>query len=177
MRVNQSAMPRNASSLRIRQIEPGDRDRLAAAFDRLSPRSRYLRFMAHKPKLSDAELTYLTDVDHVTHEALGAFDPSTGELVGVARYATFSGSGTTADLAVTVVDEWQRVGLGTMLAHRIVYRAADNEIERLEATTLVDNLAARALLRRLGFRAHGRDADVLELGLDLEPCGCAPLAA
>src|SRR5436305_2149308 len=155
-------MPRDPQRLRIRQLDGGDRDRLAAAFERLSPRSRYLRFMAHKPSLSGMELTYLTDVDHVTHEALGAFDPNTGELIGVARYAPFTGSEATADLAITVADEWQGLGLGTMLACRILRRATDNEIERLHATTLADNLAARALLRRLGFRVRGRDADVLE---------------
>ena len=166
-------MSRNPHSLRIRQLQPEDRARLAAAFDRLSPHSRHLRFMAYKPRLSSEELTYFTDLDHRTHEALGAFDPQTGDLIGIARYVTYQGSGTTADLAVTVADEWQGVGLGTMLARRLACRAADNEIEHLHATTLVENLRARALLRRLGFRAFGRDVDVLKLGLDIEPCGSA----
>src|SRR5256885_6850349 len=100
-------MSPNPHSLRIRQIQPGDRERLVAAFERLSPRSRYLRFMAHKPKLSSAELAYLTDVDHRTHAALGAFDPTTGVLIGEARYATCPDSDTAADLALTVIDHCQ----------------------------------------------------------------------
>ena len=41
------------------------------------------------------------------------------------------------------------------------------------STILVDNLASRALLRRLGFHTRGREADVLELALDLVPCSTA----
>ena len=53
--------------LRVRPIAPADRDRLVEAFDALSERSRYHRFLGPKPRLSTRELRYLTEVDHVNH--------------------------------------------------------------------------------------------------------------
>ena len=100
-------------------------------------------------------------------------DPTTGELIGEARYASLPGSATTAELAVFVIDDWHRRGLGSVLAQALVERACANGIARLEATTLFENHAARALLRRLGFRARGSADGAIELALDLEstlPC-------
>ena len=72
----------DGARLRVRPIVPADREPLADAFDRLSDRSRHQRFLAPKPRLSARELDYLTDVDHVTHEALVAIDETTGDIVG-----------------------------------------------------------------------------------------------
>ena len=72
----------DGARLRVRPIVPADREPLADAFDRLSDRSRHQRFLAPKPRLSARELDYLTDVDHVTHEALVAIDETTGQIVG-----------------------------------------------------------------------------------------------
>src|SRR5690349_15871103 len=94
----------------IRPLTRADRDRLAVAFGRMSERSRLRRFLGPKPKLSAAELTYLTEIDHVTHEALAAVDPDDGTIVGVARYAEERGAPGTADLALFVVDAWQGQG-------------------------------------------------------------------
>ena len=151
--------------LEVRPITVADRDRLAAAFELLSERSRHNRFLGPKPRLSDSELTYLTDVDHRSHEALAAIDPSDGALVGVARYATPQGESGMADMALFVVDLWQGQGIGTMLARRLLARAAENGIARLTATTFADNGPARAVLRRLGFRTTWFGAGVIELAL------------
>jgi RimJ/RimL family protein N-acetyltransferase len=151
--------------LEVRPITAADRDRLAAAFERLSERSRHNRFLGPKPRLSASELTYLTDVDHRSHEALAAIDPSDGALVGVARYATAHGESGTADMALFVIDLWQGQGIGTMLARRLLARAAENGIACLTATTFAHNGPARAVLRRLGFRTTWFGDDVIELAL------------
>jgi RimJ/RimL family protein N-acetyltransferase len=70
----------------IRPIRPEDRHLLATAFTRLTPQSRYQRFFAPVERLTESDLTYLTEVNHSRHEALVAIDPEDGELVGVARY-------------------------------------------------------------------------------------------
>ena len=159
----------DGSRVRARPIGPADRDALVDGFARLSPRSRYRRFLGPKHTLSARELTYLTDVDHVTHEAIVAFDEAGGRMVGVARYAVWPGSDDTADVAVTVADEWHGRGLGSALTARVVRCARANGIKRLTGTILWDNAAASALLRRLGFRAVGSGDGALEFGLDLAP--------
>lgn len=147
----------------VRPLTRADRDRLAAAFGRMSERSRLRRFLGPKPKLSGPELTYLTDVDHVTHEALAAVDPDDGAIVGVARYAMEPDAPGTADMALFVVDAWQGQGIGTTLGSRLVTRADANGIARLTATTFADNRAARAVMRKLGFTTVGIGAGVVEL--------------
>jgi len=151
--------------LRVRPIVPADREPLAEAFDRLSDRSRHQRFLAPKRRLSMRELDYLTDVDHVTHEALIAIDESTGEIVG--RYATGSSGGVAADMALVVVDAWQRRGIGHGLAVRLVERAHANGITRLTGTALADNLRVRSLLERIGFRVTSVGSGVIEVELDV----------
>jgi GNAT superfamily N-acetyltransferase len=159
----------DGARLRVRPIVPADREPLADAFDRLSDRSRRQRFLAPKPRLSARELDYLTDVDHVTHEALVAIDETTGDIVGVGRYATGSAGSAAADMALAVVDAWQRRGIGHALAVRVVERARANGITRLTGTALADNLLVRALLDRLGFRVRSVSAGVVEVELDVLP--------
>ena len=157
----------DGARLRVRPIVPADREPLADAFDRLSDRSRHQRFLAPKAQLSTRELDYLTDVDHVTHEALVAIDETTGHIVGIGRYATGSGGGVVADMALAVADAWQRRGIGHALAVRLVERARANGITRLTGTALADNHRVRALLDRLGFRVRSVSAGVVEVELDV----------
>ena len=157
----------DGARLRVRPIDRADRDPLADAFERLSDQSRHHRFLGPKRRLSTRELDYLTDVDHVTHEALVAIDETTGQIVGVGRYATGDGGGTVADIALAVADAWQRRGIGHALAVRLVERARANGITRLTGTTLVDNVRARSLLDRVGFRPLSVGGGVLEVELDV----------
>src|SRR5205814_593277 len=139
----------------------------AALFARLSPESRYRRFLSPKVRLSDKELRYFTEIDHVRHEALAAVDGDDGSIVGVARYVQCSDRPCVADLAIEVADDVQRRGIGLMLAGALVQRARENGLAGLVATTLWENRAARALVRRLGFRARGGRGVEIELELSL----------
>jgi RimJ/RimL family protein N-acetyltransferase len=160
------------SQLLIRPIRREDRNALAEAFERLSDESRYRRFLTPKPRLSARELDALTDVDHLTHEAVVAVDPR-GHLVGVARYAPWPNRVATAELAITVADEWQGKGLGIQLAARAVVAARDNGIAVLTGSTLWENEPARRILSRLGFRAIGAGDGVVDYRLDLGPVAAA----
>ena len=155
-----------AALVHVRPIGTRDRDAFCAWFGRLSAESRRQRFHSPKPKLTAGELTYLTDVDHVSHTALVAVDAS-GQLIGEARYATARPGDRTADFAVTVADEWQGQGIGSRLGTRVIEAARANGMTGLTAITLWENTAAIALLRRLGFRRTGFDGDALEYALAL----------
>jgi RimJ/RimL family protein N-acetyltransferase len=151
----------------LRPIHVSDREALRTLFTRLSPESRRRRFLIGKPELSDRELTYLTDVDHVRHEALTAVDRADGSIVGVARYATWPERAGAADFAIEVADDLHRNGIGLMLAEALIQRARENGINVLTATTLWENHPARALARRVGFRARASAGNEIELELEL----------
>jgi hypothetical protein len=77
---------RDGSRVRLRQIHDSDKDLLQRGFERLGGESRYRRFLTPTAQLSEAEVRYLTEVDHHDHEAIVALDEVSGEGIGVARY-------------------------------------------------------------------------------------------
>jgi RimJ/RimL family protein N-acetyltransferase len=156
----------DGARLGVRPISPDDRDTFSSWFGRLTPESRRRRFHGPKPKLSARELTYLTEIDQVTHTALMAVDDR-GVMIGEARYATADPTSRTADFAITVADAWQDRGVGTRLAARLVEAARANGMTRLTAITLWDNSAAISLLHRLGFLRTGYAGDAIEYELAL----------
>lgn len=82
----------------------------------MSPESRYRRFLAARDRLSEAELDYLTRVDHHDHEALVALVLETQEGVGLARFVRLPEDPEDAEVAIAVADAWQRRGVGTARA-------------------------------------------------------------
>jgi RimJ/RimL family protein N-acetyltransferase len=144
----ESAPLRDGSSVLIRPIGSGDRELLQAGFERLSERSRYMRFQSPLAGLSDRQLSYLTAVDHHDHEALVGVDPDTGDLVAVARFVRVDDG--VAECAIVVADDWQGRGVATTLLDRLVDRAREEGIERFTALLLAENNEALRLLERLG---------------------------
>jgi RimJ/RimL family protein N-acetyltransferase len=144
-----AAVPlRDGSTVAVRPIEPGDRERLRRGFERLSFESRYRRFLSAMPQLSESQLSYLIDVDHHDHEALIAIDPASGEAVAVARYVRTNPDA--AECAVTVADDWQGRGLGTAMLELLAGRAREEQIVRLHALVLADNEQMLDLLQHVG---------------------------
>jgi GNAT superfamily N-acetyltransferase len=139
---------RDGARVAVRPIEPDDKVELRAAFDRLSDESRYRRFLMPMKRLSPAMLRYFTEVDHHEHEALVAVDPPTGAIVGVARYIKTGGG--RAEAAVTVADDWQGRGLGSLLLEELADHARGEGVRYFTALVLAQNDAMIALLRALG---------------------------
>ncbi len=160
-----TAPPLESGRFSIRPVVVSDREGLAALFVRLSRESRRRRFMTLKVELSERELTFFTDIDHIRHEALAAVDDSDGSIVGVARYVQWPDRPRVADVAIEVADDLHRCGIGLMLAQALVRCARENGLEVLTAMTLWENVPARALAHRAGFRARAGLGS--EIGLEL----------
>jgi GNAT superfamily N-acetyltransferase len=145
---------------------------LLRRFERLSPESRYRRFLAPMPEMTEATVRYLTEIDHHKHEAMIALDEQTGEEMGVARYVRDPDHPDVAEVAVTVIDDWQGRGLGTLLLEVISARARAEGITRFTALMLATNreTGARSVLtpnesvRRPG-RGQPRDLPLLEIAV------------
>jgi RimJ/RimL family protein N-acetyltransferase len=134
--------------LLLRPVRPDDKRRLAQAFDRLSPESRYRRFFAPRPRLSAQDLRYLTEVDHRDHEAIVAVNPENGTIVGVARYIRGEDPAE-AEVAVVVGDPWHGHGVATALLQQLVARAREEGIESFVALVMSENTEALELFRHL----------------------------
>jgi RimJ/RimL family protein N-acetyltransferase len=163
------AVLRDGSHVLIRPVQSADAPLLADGFARLSATSRWMRFLTPKKELSPAELRFLTDLDHHDHEALGALDRREGRGVGVARYVRQADDPWSADVAITIIDEWQGRGLGTELLARLSDRAREENIQRFTALVAAENVAVAGLLRNACARLVGRESNTLEYEISLVP--------
>jgi RimJ/RimL family protein N-acetyltransferase len=135
----------------IRRIRSGDRHFLALGLQNLSALSVQRRFLSPKPKFTDRELRYLTEVDGRDHVAIVAESPRqpVRHLIGVARFVRLPEDPTVAEAAILVIDSWQGRGLGSLLARELAARARGLGIKRFTATMTSDNLPALRLMEKL----------------------------
>jgi GNAT superfamily N-acetyltransferase len=163
---------RDGSAIRVRKGRHDDRELLLAGFEKLGPRSRYQRFLTAMPRLTEATIEHLLDIDHHDHEMLIAIDERTGSGVGVARFVRFTERPDTAEAAVTVIDDWQRRGVGTILLDLLADRAREEGIVRFATLLLADNRDMLDLLRSLGpSRVVDQQLGTIEVESELPPHG------
>jgi GNAT superfamily N-acetyltransferase len=161
---------RDGTPVLVRPIRPDDKELIRQGFDRLSPASRYRRFLSPIDELSDAELRYLTEIDFVDHfawAALRADRPDEG--LGVARYIRLKEEPEVAEAAVTVIDEYQGKGLGTLLLALLAAAAVAAGIRTFRAYVLEGNVPMRELLETLGARTEFDSPGVVRFDVPLDP--------
>lgn len=161
----------DGTELILRPIRPSDREQLAAGFDRLSPQSRSMRFFSALSTLNDRQLQYFTDIDYVDHFAwvAGVRAPDDSEYgVGVARYIRTSPGATEAEAAVTVIDDYHRRGIGSILLEALAAVALTNGITTFLLHVRSDNRPMASTMSDLGARsAFSEEAGTLEYRMNL----------
>jgi GNAT superfamily N-acetyltransferase len=122
---------------------------------RLSPQTKHYRFFGGRKELSPSEAAHACDVDGRHSMAFLATIRRDGREteIGVSRYAPNSRSDV-REIAVTVADDWQHKGLGTMLMKQLIQSAKSNGVKQLYSVELSDNEAMRALAGELNMSAH-----------------------
>jgi RimJ/RimL family protein N-acetyltransferase len=144
---------------------------LAAAHASLSPESRRLRYLAPKPRLSSAELAYLTEVDgvdHVAFVATRAGDP--GRLAAVARFVRSAEDPESAEAAIVVADDLQGQGLGRRMGMVLADAARERGVRRFTALILSENVAAQRLFAAVSDRlSTSTEHGVRQLVAELAP--------
>ena len=143
----------SGTEVRVRPIRATDKARLRAGLARLSAETVHKRFLTAKPAFSAGELRYLTEVDGHDHIALVAVpEDDPGHLIAVARSVRLADMPDTAEMAIVVADEWQGLGLGSVLAEALADEARAAGSRRLAAVMLGDNEPARRLILRIARR-------------------------
>jgi RimJ/RimL family protein N-acetyltransferase len=132
---------------------PANREALQQEYEHLSPETRFARFLTAVPGLRDKMLDRLVDdvdgVDHVALVLLVLTEDGTELPVGLARIIRYPDDPTAADVAVTVVDEWQGRGVATALLE-VLMRRRPKGVERIVTVINAGNSSSLAMLRRLG---------------------------
>lgn len=168
-------MLRDGKPVVLRPLRPTDREIFLAAFRSLSDRSRWLRFHKLDPRLRESDIAYLTQVDQVDHVALAVLTPAGGIALG--RFVRLTGEHDCADMALTVLDAWQRRGVATLLLAALMRRARELGIATFTASVLDRNIAAMTLLDGLmAQRRREGSAWVFRLPTAPERLARSPLA-
>ena len=153
----------------FRPIAPEDKDALRAGFARLSPESRYRRFFRHLDHLSDEQLRYLTEIDYVNHFAWLAFavDLPGSPGLGVGRWIRIPGDPEVAEAAITVIDEYHHMGVGSRLLHLSARSAVEQGIKAIRVWVQGENHPMLHLLEELGIHAAKWESGVAEIDIPL----------
>lgn len=170
--MERSSLP-DGTTVSIRPLVAADRRWLAAAVERLSPESRYSRFLSPLRTLDEPLLARLVDsVDGIDHVAVVAeLDPDgpAAARAAVGRYVRWPDDPTSAELAITVTDVVQGRGVGRVVAAHLAAVARRGGIRDFTAVVGADNIASLRTLARLGAVTQRSYASpgVLELRVSL----------
>jgi len=150
---------RDNSYVLIRPITKQDKAAERAFIEGLSAQSRRYRFLGAVACPSERLIEQFTDIDYVHEVAFAAVIPEDAHerFVGVSRYST-DADGLNCECAVTVSDEWQQKGLGTLLMRHLIEVARSRGIRRMISMDSAENTQMQDLVTHLGFHT-GVDPD------------------
>ncbi len=139
---------RNGAHVTLRPIRPEDATMEQAFVRRLSPASRYFRFMGTLRELTPAMLMRFTQIDYDREMAFVAVQDESE--VAVARYIT-NPDGSSCEFAIVVEDAWQRRGLGRIMLRRLIEVARQRGLTSMLGYIAAGNTGMLNLCSALGF--------------------------
>jgi acetyl coenzyme A synthetase (ADP forming)-like protein len=139
---------RDGSTVRVRPVQPTDRASIACFLEGLSTESRYLRFFSASVNL-EAESRRFVDVDYRGRYAIVATHGPEARVVGHGMYARTAPE--RAEVAFTVADAMQGLGMGTLMVGHLAEHAADSGIHTFEAQVMPSNHLMIEVFREAGF--------------------------
>lgn len=159
---------RDGRRLEVRAFKPEDRAEFIVAADRTGPLTRYLRFFTLKTSFSDRERDFFLNVDFDKHVALIALMDEAGRQVIVAagRYVIVKPK--TAEVAFTVIDQYQGKGIAPILLRHLIGVARSAGLDTLIAEVLTENMAMRKVFERSGLPVQTtQDSEVVHITMQL----------
>jgi protein-S-isoprenylcysteine O-methyltransferase Ste14/RimJ/RimL family protein N-acetyltransferase len=144
---------RDAGQVRVREIVPADEESLRAFYRGLSQSTLRKRFLTPYPSLPESMLRQLALTGRPDRYVIVATHDDA--IVGEARFHRVPGSDS-AEVAVVIADHWQRRGLGSELAGRLVREARARGLSAFTGSMRADNGAAAGLLASLAPAADRR---------------------
>lgn len=142
-------MTRTGVEIVLRPVRTDDKNLLQSFVKSLSDEALYLRFFRHVEPNEDL-LQRLVDIDHTRQTAILAVIKlgKTEKIVGVGR-SFIDHDRTTAEVVITVGDDYQNKGIGRELLLHLISLARGQGLKGLTAQVLADNVPMLRLLRSL----------------------------
>jgi acyl-CoA synthetase (NDP forming)/RimJ/RimL family protein N-acetyltransferase len=186
---------RDGKVAHLRPIRPEDGPALVDFYAQVSAESKYRRFFAPMPTLSEHDLDRFTHVDH--HDRVALVLTLADTLIAVGRYDTMPADTTPADttpgdttpvgtgpsgdgdqakrpveaeVAFLVQDAHQGRGIGQLLLEHLAQAARENRVDRFVAEVLPDNQRMLRIFREAGYQVAGGYRDgVVRLEFPIDP--------
>ncbi|MFE7932624.1 GNAT family N-acetyltransferase [Streptomyces sp. NPDC057456] len=166
---------RDGGTARIRPITIDDAERLVSFYEQVSDESKYYRFFAPYPRLSDKDVHRFTHHDFVDRVGLAA--TVGGEFIATVRYDRIGADGMAAsapadeaEVAFLVQDAHQGRGVASTLLEHIAAVARERGIRRFAAEVLPANTKMIKVFTDAGYTQKRSFEDgVVHLEFGLEP--------
>jgi RimJ/RimL family protein N-acetyltransferase len=144
--------PRQATELHAHRLRSADACDLIDMFERMSPRSRHMRFFAPMPVVQPASIRRLCDVDQDVHRAWIVRQGSAeGPVIAEVRGVREREHPHRAEVALAVRDDWSGQGLGAALIDWIGADLASGGVTTLTCEVHPENARSRRMFSRAGF--------------------------
>jgi acyl-CoA synthetase (NDP forming)/RimJ/RimL family protein N-acetyltransferase len=157
---------RDGGIAHVRPITPDDAQRLVSFYEQVSDESKYYRFFAPYPRLSDRDVHRFTHHDYDDRVGLAA--TVGGEFIATVRYDRTEDA--QAEVAFLVQDAHQGRGVASALMEHITAVARERGIRRFVAEVLPANRKMIKVFTDFGYQQKRSFEDgVVRLELDLEP--------
>ncbi|MEU8432676.1 GNAT family N-acetyltransferase [Streptomyces sp. NPDC029216] len=166
---------RDGGTARIRPITTEDAGLLVSFYEQVSDESKYYRFFAPYPRLSDRDVHRFTHHDYV--DRVGLAMTIGGEFIGTVRFDRIGPDGRPAsapadeaEVAFLVQDAHQGRGVASALLEHIGAVARERGIRRFAAEVLPANTKMIKVFTDAGYQQKRSFEDgSVHLTLDLEP--------
>jgi GNAT superfamily N-acetyltransferase len=143
---------RDRSHVLIRPITIKDQAAEHAFMQGLADRARRFGFLGEADGPGEPMGEASADAGDVAFAAF-TMDDSRERMVGIGRYST-DDSSQHCECTVTVDDEWQGKGLGTVLMRHLIEVARIRGIRRMTSTASAENVQMHDLASHLGFQTR-----------------------
>jgi len=159
------------SDVIIRDFSPDDIDIYQEGFRCLSNKSLRSRFNSAIKQLTSFQLKYLTEIDYTNHYACCALVIIDGRThgLGLARFVRLNEKSDIAEYALTVIDDYQRQGVGSMLFAYLIEKARERGIIILRGYIQSDNEPMLSMVRKLVHRMKHEGGNLLSVDIDIAP--------
>ena len=162
----------------LRPVRTEDAEAFVQFYARVSDQSKYFRFFAPYPTLSERDVARFTTVDHDRRVAFVVL--LLGEIIGIGRYDAPGGDGDhgtdarEAEVAFLVEDAHQGRGVGQLLLEHLAQAGRERGIARFVADVLPENRRMQQIFREMGYTVDGTlDDGVQRLAFGLDPTDTA----
>ena len=163
---------RDGRSAHLRPIAPADADELVAFYSQVSAQSKYYRFFAAVPTLSERDVERFTRVDHRDRVALVMTVAE--RIIAVGRFDRLgpvgARGGDVAEVAFLVQDRHQHRGIGQLLLEHLAQTGREVGVERFVASVLPENRGMLQVFREAGYQvSRGFEDGVVNLEFRIDP--------